>query len=65
VRGFLVDPEQWDERFAVFKAQEIKMPRLLEDEHWKIIYFLRDSYERKNVVPTVYETCEANHILFR
>jgi tRNA 2-thiouridine synthesizing protein E len=62
VRGFLVDPEQWDERFAVYKAQETKMPQLLEDEHWKIIYYLRARNKKDRVVPTIYETCEANDI---
>jgi tRNA 2-thiouridine synthesizing protein E len=61
VRGFLVNPFAWDERFALYKAWEMKMPRLSE-EHWKVIRFLRKAFEEKNLVPTVYETCEANGI---
>jgi tRNA 2-thiouridine synthesizing protein E len=61
VRGFLVNPFSWDERFAIYKAWEMKMPRLGE-EHWKIIRFLRKSFEEKNLVPTVYDTCEASGI---
>jgi tRNA 2-thiouridine synthesizing protein E len=38
------------------------MPQLLEDEHWKIIYYLRASNKKNKVVPTIYETCEANDI---
>lgn len=62
VRGFLVTPEDWDEQFALFKAYEMKMPQPLTDRHWQIIHFIRDSHQEKGAVPTVYETCEANHL---
>jgi tRNA 2-thiouridine synthesizing protein E len=62
VRGFLVDSEQWDEQFAVHRAHELKMPNLLNHDHWKIIYYLRASYEKNKVVPTIYETCEDNDV---
>jgi tRNA 2-thiouridine synthesizing protein E len=61
LRGFLVNPYAWDERFALYKAWEMKMPRLTE-QHWKIIRFLRKAFEEKNLVPTVYETCEATGV---
>jgi TusE/DsrC/DsvC family sulfur relay protein len=61
LRGFLVNPFQWDEKFAAARAYEMKMPRLTE-KHWEIIRFLRSSFEKNNVVPNVYETCEANSI---
>lgn len=60
-RGFLVNPFEWDEGFTALKAYEMKMPKLSE-KHWHIIYFLRKSFEKNNVVPTVYETCEINGI---
>jgi tRNA 2-thiouridine synthesizing protein E len=60
-RGFLVNPGQWDEKYALFRAWEMKMPKLT-DKHWQVIRFLRKSFEEKNMVPTVYETCEANKI---
>jgi tRNA 2-thiouridine synthesizing protein E len=62
INGFLTDPEDWDEQFCLLKANETRMLRSLTDKHWKIIYFLRDSYAKNNTVPTVYETCEANNI---
>lgn len=62
IRGFLVDPSEWDEQFAVFKAHEFKMPGNLTDRHWKVIYFLRQSYQEHEAVPTVYETCKANNM---
>ncbi len=62
VRGFLVDPGEWDQNFAIHKAHEMKMTEGLTDKHWKIIHFLRDYFEQNGLVPTVYETCEANQI---
>jgi len=62
VRGFLVDPAEWDQNFAIYEAHEMKMTEGLTDKHWKIIYFLRDCFKQNGLVPTVYETCEANQI---
>ena len=61
VRGFLTNPSEWDEKFAIYKAWEMKMPKLTE-KHWQIIRFLRKSFDERNLVPTVYDTCEANNI---
>ena len=58
IRGFLINPSQWDEKFAMYRAHEMKMPKLT-DKHWQVIKFLRDSFEKNNLVPTIYETCEA------
>jgi tRNA 2-thiouridine synthesizing protein E len=57
VRGFLVNPYQWDREFAVHRARELKIPKLT-DRHWQVISFLRERFEKDNKVPTVYETCE-------
>lgn len=62
VRGFLVNPYEWDNQFAVYKAFEMKMPEKLTRQHWQIIYYLRDYYKKYNCVPTVYETCDNNRI---
>jgi TusE/DsrC/DsvC family sulfur relay protein len=61
IRGFLINPTDWDRKFAIYKAHEMKMPKLT-DKHWQIINFLRESFEKNNLVPNVYETCEANGI---
>jgi len=68
--GFLIDPSQWDEDFAIHKSEELKMfgsGRLYArdswtDEHWKIIRFLRKRFQETGSVPTVYETCQENGI---
>lgn len=63
VRGFLVNPDEWDEYFAAFRAYDMKIPGgKLTDRHWRIIKYIRDSFTKTGNIPTVYETCEANEI---
>lgn len=63
VRGFLVNPDDWDEQYAIYKAYDMKInDGKLTDKHWQIIRFLRESYDKNKNVPTVYQTCEANQI---
>lgn len=63
VRGFLVDPDEWDEHYAAHRAHEMKIPggKLLK-EHWRIIEYLRAAFYRTGKIPTVTETCDANEI---
>jgi tRNA 2-thiouridine synthesizing protein E len=60
--GYLVDPSEWDEDFAVHKSREMKMPGPLTEKHWQIIRFLRKKHEQTGRVPTVYEVCSAVQI---
>jgi tRNA 2-thiouridine synthesizing protein E len=60
--GFLVNPYDWDEHFAELKAFELKMPEHLTDNHWQIIYYLRDYYKTNFVVPTIFVTCRENNL---
>ena len=63
VRGFLVNPDGWDEYYAIHRAYDMKIPGgKLTDKHWQIIRFLRESYDQDKVVPTIYETCGKNNI---
>lgn len=64
VFGFLVDPNEWDYDFAQSKAQEMQIQGRLSESHCRIIEFLRDSYFKNQVVPTVTECCEQNGIDF-
>ncbi|MDD3731415.1 MAG: TusE/DsrC/DsvC family sulfur relay protein [candidate division Zixibacteria bacterium] len=62
-RGFLVDPHDWNEYYAVFRAHEMKIPGgKLHERHWQIIKYLRNYFEEHNEVPTVYQTLEANQM---
>jgi sulfur relay (sulfurtransferase) DsrC/TusE family protein len=33
VRGFLINPSDWDERYARYKAWEMEIPKLTQ-KHW-------------------------------
>lgn len=57
--GFLVDPSEWDEAFAVNKAREMKMPGGLSERHEEVIQYLRRSNVNQETVPSVSECCEA------
>lgn len=56
--GFLMDPEEWDSRFALMKAGEMKVPGGLSGKHWEVIRFLREEFFRAGKIPSIYETCE-------
>ena len=60
--GFLINPLEWDKKFALTKASEMKIPGGLTDQHWKIVNFLRNSYRETGKVPTFFECCEANNL---
>lgn len=59
VRGFLIDPEEWDHQYAVYKAYEMKMSSDLTERHWEVINFLRRTYKKERHIATVIRTCEA------
>lgn len=60
VRGFLMNPDEWDEYYAAFRAHDMKIAGgRLTSEHWRVIHYLRETFARKKEVPTVYETCDA------
>ena len=61
-QGFLANPDDWDEQYALLKAYEMGILKSLTDKHWQIIHFIRDGFKKNGVVPTVYETCEANNL---
>jgi len=61
-RGFLVDPDEWDEQFAMYRAFEMKMGESLNARQWQVIMYLRERYHASKAVPTIYETCEANNM---
>ena len=62
LRGFLINPNEWDENFAIHKAYELKMPDYLTDRHFEIIHYLRRRFAQDHQVPTVFETCDDLHL---
>lgn len=57
--GFLLNPDEWDDRFAILKAQEMKLPGGLTSRHWEVLRYLRQEYYRTRRIPTCFESCEA------
>lgn len=63
VRGFLIDPDEWDEHYAGHRAFEMKIPGgKLNQQHWQVIRYLRSTFYKTGKVPTAAETCEANNL---
>jgi len=61
-RGFLIDPAEWDEQFAVHKAHELKMAEPLTPHQWRIIRYLRERFQKSGQVPTIYDLCADNEL---
>ena len=47
--GYLVDPAQWNEQVAEALARQERI--VLSDEHWAVIRFVREYYERHHIAP--------------
>ncbi|HDL04157.1 MAG: sulfurtransferase TusE [Candidatus Zixiibacteriota bacterium] len=61
-KGFLLDPNDWDENFAIGMAPKVKIRDGLKDAHWKVIYFIRNTFEKINVCPLIYVACKKNDL---
>lgn len=61
-RGFLLDPDEWDEDFAEGMASKVGISNGLTERHWKVIYFIRNTFEKMNACPLVYVACKKNDI---
>lgn len=61
-RGFLLDPSEWNPGFARLRAEEMNLPGGLTAKHWQIIDYLRGIYAKNLTIPTIYQTCEDNHL---
>jgi len=53
--GYLVDPAQWNEQVAGELARQEHI--VLTDEHWAVIRFMREYYERHHIAP------DARHVM--
>ncbi len=49
--GFLLNPSDWDEFFALRMANEWRLAHFLTDAHWRVIYFLRKGFIQNQAVP--------------
>jgi tRNA 2-thiouridine synthesizing protein E len=53
--GYLVDPAQWNDQVAGELARQERI--VLTDEHWVVIRFVREYYERHHIAP------DARHVM--
>lgn len=53
--GYLVDPSDWNERVAEALARQEHL--VLTGEHWTVIRFVREYYERHQMAP------DARHVM--
>jgi len=50
--GFLQSPEQWNRDIAAEIARDNGLPALT-DRHWQVIDFMRETYLRDGVAPSI------------
>jgi len=61
-QGYLVNPADWDEDFATGMAPRVKIEGELTEAHWKVIRFIRNTFELMNTCPLVYVACQQNSL---
>jgi len=55
--GFIVNPDDWTEAVAAALAGGEGVEELTE-EHWKVMHYLRDYYEKFGVAPMIRKLCK-------
>jgi TusE/DsrC/DsvC family sulfur relay protein len=55
--GFLANPDEWCEEVAEAFARLEKIPELTA-EHWKVIIYLREYYQRFRIAPMIRKLCK-------
>ncbi len=62
IHGYLDPPQQWDEDFAVGIAPQVGILGGLNEEHWKLIKYLRRRFTEEQFVPLVLNACIDNKL---
>ncbi len=57
--GYLLRFEDWTESFAEGLAPQLEVTSGLSDAHWRVLHFVRHSFQKSRTCPTVYQTSEA------
>jgi len=55
--GFMEEPENWNEQVAAALATTEGVDNLTPD-HWKVVNYLRDYYEKFKVAPMIRKLCK-------
>ena len=50
--GFLANPEDWSVEFAEAVAEQEGISEI-SDEHWKVIHYLQEYYQKNGIAPMV------------
>lgn len=56
--GFLAHPEEWNQEMAEILAKAEEGIEALTDDHWRIIHYIRNYYQEKNLAPMVRKVCK-------
>lgn len=51
--GFLQEPEKWNEELAEWFAKTSEGIEKMTEEHWKVVKYLRDYYQKFGVAPPI------------
>jgi len=55
--GFMMEPDQWNEQVAAALGTTEGVDDLTDD-HWKVINYLRDYYQKFGVAPMIRKLCK-------
>jgi TusE/DsrC/DsvC family sulfur relay protein len=55
--GFIQEPDRWSEAVAMVIAETEEVSELTED-HWKVINYLRDYYQKFGIAPMIRKLCK-------
>ncbi len=55
--GFIQKPEEWNEEVAKALAS-MEDVQVMTEEHWKVIYYLRDYYKKYGIAPMIRKLCK-------
>lgn len=56
--GFLVNPQEWDEKVAQILAKKEEGIDNLTEDHWAVINYIRNYYLEKKLAPMVRKICK-------
>jgi len=55
--GFMEEPDFWNERVALALASTEGV-EVLNDDHWKVVNYLRDYYAKFGIAPMIRKLCK-------
>ena len=56
--GFLIEPQEWDTDVAQALARAEEGLNELTEDHWKVIRYIREYYEERDIAPMVRKVCK-------